>query len=91
MVSSPSIVDGTEEVRVEPWDSSFRVVGWLEDGSLVAHQPYVVPSKLERYDPRTEKVSPFRTISPIDPRGCRPSSVRASAGWTDDSPSSSAG
>ena len=54
---------------MEPWDSSFRVVGWLEDGSLVAHQPYVVPSKLERYEPRTGKVSPFRTISPIDPAG----------------------
>jgi len=69
-------LDGTEPIRVEPWDSSWRVVGWLADGSLVALQPYVVPSKLERFDPRTRKISPFRTITPLDPAGV-PGIIRA--------------
>jgi len=62
-------LDGKQSFRVDSWDASFRLVGWLEDGSLVAHQPYVLPSRVERYDPRTRKVSLLRTISPIDPAG----------------------
>jgi hypothetical protein len=69
-------LDGTEASRIESWGWSFRVVGWLDDGSLVAMQPYIVPSKLERYDPRTRKVSPVRTIAPIDPAGV-PAIIRA--------------
>jgi hypothetical protein len=69
-------LDGTEPVRVESWDSTWRVVGWLDDGSLVAMQTYVVPSKLERFDPRTRKIAPFRTIAPIDAAGV-PGLIRA--------------
>ncbi|HEY3585675.1 MAG TPA: hypothetical protein VGK85_00920, partial [Myxococcaceae bacterium] len=69
-------LDGTEPIRVDSWDSGWRVVGWLDDGSLVALQPYVVPSKLERFDPRTRKISPFRTIAPLDPAGV-PGIIRA--------------
>jgi Tol biopolymer transport system component len=69
-------LDGGEPIRVESWDSSWRVVGWLEDGSLVALQPYVIPSRLERFDPRTRKVSPFKTIAPLDPAGV-PGLIRA--------------
>src|SRR5215468_7852919 len=69
-------LDGTPPMPIEAWDSDYRVVGWLDDGSLVAHQPYVVPSKLERLDPRTGEISPFRTITPIDPAGV-PGIIRA--------------
>jgi serine/threonine protein kinase len=62
-------LDGTEAFRVESWDSSFRLMGWLEDGSLVAYQPFVLPSRVERYDPHTRKTSLLRMISPIDPAG----------------------
>lgn len=62
-------VDGAEPLRVDAWASDFRVAGWLEDGSLLAFQPYALPSRLERYDPRSKKTSLVRTLAPLDPAG----------------------
>src|SRR5262249_6618958 len=62
-------LDGTEAFRVDSWGSDLRVAGWLEDGSLLAFQPFELPSRLERYDPRTRKTSLVRTLAPIDPAG----------------------
>ena len=62
-------LDGKEAFRVDAWDSNFRLVGWLDDGSLVAFQPFEIPSRVERYDPRTGKRSLHRVVSPLDPSG----------------------
>jgi hypothetical protein len=62
-------LEGKELFRVEPWGSNYRVAGWLEDGSLLAFQPFELPSRLERYDPRTRSVSLVRMLAPIDPAG----------------------
>ena len=44
-------LDGKEAFRVEAWGSNYRIAGWLDDGSLLAFQPFELPSRLERYDP----------------------------------------
>jgi tRNA A-37 threonylcarbamoyl transferase component Bud32 len=62
-------LDGTEAFRVPAWGTDFKVVGWLRDGSLLAFQPYQLPSRLERYDPRTGKVTLFRMLAPAVPAG----------------------
>jgi Tol biopolymer transport system component len=62
-------LDGKEAFRVESWGSNYRVAGWLEDGSLLAFQPFELPSRLERYDPKTRSVSLVRMLAPIDPAG----------------------
>jgi Tol biopolymer transport system component len=62
-------LDGKEAFRVERWGSNYRVAGWLDDGSLVAFQPFDLPSRLERYDPKTRSVSLVRMLAPIDPAG----------------------
>jgi len=62
-------LDGSVAFRVEPWGTDFRLAGWLEDGSLVGFQPFGMPSRLERYDPRTGKTSLVRMLAPLDPAG----------------------
>jgi len=62
-------LDGTEAFRVDAWKTNFRVAGWLEDGSLLAFQPFVVPSRLERYDPRSKTTTLHRILAPLDPAG----------------------
>ncbi|HZJ56416.1 MAG TPA: protein kinase [Myxococcaceae bacterium] len=62
-------LDGKEAFRVDAWGSNFRVAGWLEDGSLLGFQPFELPSRLERYDPRTRSVTLVRMLAPIDPAG----------------------
>ena len=71
-------LDGKEAFRVEAWDSTFRLAGWLDDGSLLAFQPFEIPSRVERYDPRTGKRSLHRVVSPLDPAGV-PVNIRARA------------
>jgi Tol biopolymer transport system component len=60
-------LDGKEAFRVDAWNTNYRLAGWLEDGSLLAFQPFDLPSRLERYDPRTRSVSLVRMLAPIDP------------------------
>ena len=47
------------------------LVGWLEDGSLLAFQRFTVPALVDRFDPRTRKVSRYTTLTPPDLTGAQ--------------------
>ena len=47
------------------------LVGWLEDGSLLAFQRFTVPAVVDRFEPRTRKVSRYTTLTPPDLTGAQ--------------------
>jgi len=62
-------LDGGPPMSVGDWASSRRVVGWLEDGSLLVHESFAVPSRVERFDPRSRQLTPFASLTPSDAAG----------------------
>jgi Tol biopolymer transport system component len=62
-------IEGGEPIRVQAWGSTYSPVGWLGDGSLLAFEPFKVPSRVERFDPRSRTIRPFATLVPNDPAG----------------------
>ena len=47
----------------------FAVAGWMKDQSLLAFERNGVPAPVVRFDPRTRKVTPYRTLAPADLAG----------------------
>jgi dipeptidyl aminopeptidase/acylaminoacyl peptidase len=62
-------VEGAEAIRVEAWGPTHYVVGWLADGTLLAYERFKVPSRVERFDPRSGTIRPFTTLAPTDAAG----------------------
>ena len=58
-----------EPLRIPEFSSPHQVAGWLADGSLLAFERFAIPSRVDRFDPRTRSLSTFTTLSPGDPTG----------------------
>ena len=56
-------------MSVGDWASSRRVVGWLEDGSLLVHESFALPSRVEPLNPRSRQLTPFASLMPSDAAG----------------------
>jgi eukaryotic-like serine/threonine-protein kinase len=62
-------LDRGPPLPVGDWAGSRRVAGWLEDGSLLVYEPLALPSRVERFDPRSRQLTPFASLMPSDAAG----------------------
>ena len=62
-------VDGGAPDVLKELGPKYQIVGWLQDGSLLAFERNVLPSTVVRFDLRTREVTPFRTLTPPDAAG----------------------
>src|SRR5262249_39971098 len=62
-------VDGGEPVHLPTPDPSRLPAGGLADGSLLSFTRFEVPSRVEAFDLRTGRLSPFAVLAPNDPSG----------------------
>jgi hypothetical protein len=62
-------VAGGEPIRVTEWGAGRLPAGWLSDGDLLSFRRFDVPSRVERFDLRTRRTSPFAIVGPSDPAG----------------------
>jgi hypothetical protein len=62
-------VEGGSPMRATELGPGFQIVGWLNDGSLLAFDRFSMPSPVHRFDPRHRTVTPFTTLGPADVTG----------------------
>jgi hypothetical protein len=62
-------LDGGNPDRVSELGNDAQLIGWLEEGSLLAFERSAVPSRVRRFDPRTRAVTPYTTLAPPDLTG----------------------
>jgi eukaryotic-like serine/threonine-protein kinase len=64
-------VAGGKPDRVTELGHDHYLIGWLDDGTLLAFERSTLPAPVHQYDPRTRKISRFGTLSPPDLTGAQ--------------------
>ena len=62
-------VDGGAPDIVKELGPKYQIIGWLQNGSLLAFERNVLPSPVVRFDLHTRAVTPFRSLTPPDAAG----------------------
>jgi Tol biopolymer transport system component len=62
-------VDGGAPDVLKELGPKYQIVGWLQDGSLLAFERNVLPTSVVRFDLHTRAVTPFRSLTPPDAAG----------------------
>jgi hypothetical protein len=62
-------LDGQAPMTVDERARSRGVAGWLDDGSLLVYESFALPSRVERFDPRSRQLTPFAVLMPSDSAG----------------------
>jgi dipeptidyl aminopeptidase/acylaminoacyl peptidase len=62
-------VDAGEPIRANDLGATKRIIGWLQDGSLLAFDRSSLPVRIRRFDPGSRTSSQYTTLAPADPTG----------------------